>query len=151
MEDVNFVGYRNPYPPRQREGNFFSRNCQHKGFNYVNPKEVMKPQGETLHESEALSNDFMKRMMREFMYKLRRMSSGQNKKISALEEEMKTMEANTQASTKNLEIQISQLATSMRQLQKCNFILSDADINPRESCQAITLRSGRNVVTQPNE
>lgn len=45
---------------------------------------------------------------------------------------------------KNLEVQMGQLATSMKSQQQGKFP-SDTEINPKEHCKAITLRSGKQI------
>ncbi|XP_022899523.1 uncharacterized protein LOC111412887 [Olea europaea var. sylvestris] len=51
---------------------------------------------------------------------------------------------NLGATVKNLEVQIGQIATAIQSQQKGQF-LSDTEVNPREHCNAITLRSGKPV------
>ncbi|XP_022855495.1 uncharacterized protein LOC111376753 [Olea europaea var. sylvestris] len=57
---------------------------------------------------------------------------------------IETHVSNMGATMKNLEVQIGQLATSMKSQQKGKFP-SDTEVNPREHCNAITLRSGQMV------
>ncbi|XP_022892010.1 uncharacterized protein LOC111406878 [Olea europaea var. sylvestris] len=51
---------------------------------------------------------------------------------------------NLGATVKNLEVQIGQIATAIQSQQKGQFP-SDIEVNPREHCNAITLRSGKAV------
>jgi hypothetical protein len=69
----------------------------------------------------------------------------------SLEKTVKSLATNTlmfqqetRASIKNLETQISQLATFMRNIETNKGKLpSQAEINPRENISAMTFRSGR--------
>ncbi|XP_022860306.1 uncharacterized protein LOC111380876 [Olea europaea var. sylvestris] len=57
---------------------------------------------------------------------------------------IETHVSNMGATMKNLEVQIGQLATSMKSQQKGKFPI-DTEVNPREHCNAIILRSGKMV------
>ena len=58
-------------------------------------------------------------------------------------------QANTNASLKNLETQVGQLALSMQNRSKDSF-LSDTSKNLKD-CMAVTLRSGRELEEKRNE
>ena len=51
---------------------------------------------------------------------------------------------------KNLEVQIGQLATTINAQQGGNFP-SNTEVNPKEQCKAITLRSGREIKRSPSK
>lgn len=57
---------------------------------------------------------------------------------------IKTLVINIGATIKYLEVQISQLVISMKSQQHGKF-LSDTEVNLKEHCKAITLRSGKEV------
>ncbi|XP_022866538.1 uncharacterized protein LOC111386305 [Olea europaea var. sylvestris] len=57
---------------------------------------------------------------------------------------IETHMTNLGATVKNLEVQIGQIATAIQSQQKGQFP-SDIEVNPREHCNAITLRSGKVV------
>ncbi|XP_022851217.1 uncharacterized protein LOC111373002 [Olea europaea var. sylvestris] len=57
---------------------------------------------------------------------------------------IETHMTNLGATVKNLEVQIGQIATAIQSQQKGQFP-SDTEVNPREHCNAITLRSGKAV------
>ncbi|XP_073153938.1 uncharacterized protein [Henckelia pumila] len=64
---------------------------------------------------------------------------------------METHLTNVSASMKNLETQIGQLANALNNQQRCVFP-SNTEVNPREQCKAITLRSGKELgVDDPKE
>lgn len=58
--------------------------------------------------------------------------------------------SNMGATTKNLEVQIGQLATTITTQQKGTFP-SNTEVNPKEQCKAITLRSGREIERSPSK
>ncbi|XP_022159119.1 uncharacterized protein LOC111025551 [Momordica charantia] len=53
------------------------------------------------------------------------------------------LEGNTTA-IKNMEVQIGQMASTLNIMQKGKFP-SDTEVNPREHCKAVTLRSGKEL------
>ncbi|KAJ4713038.1 DNA-directed DNA polymerase [Melia azedarach] len=57
---------------------------------------------------------------------------------------MVTHMLNIGATVKSLEVQVGQLATSIKSLYSGNFP-SDTEINPREQCKVITLKSGKEL------
>ncbi|XP_022883717.1 uncharacterized protein LOC111400543 [Olea europaea var. sylvestris] len=64
---------------------------------------------------------------------------------------IETHVSNMGATMKNLEVQIGQLATSMKSQQKGKFP-SDTEVNPKEHCKAVVLRSGKQVgESEPTE
>ncbi|XP_057503556.1 uncharacterized protein LOC130787110 [Actinidia eriantha] len=54
------------------------------------------------------------------------------------------------ATMKNLEVQIRQLATTINAQQGGTFP-SNTEVNPKEQCKAITLRSGREIERSPSK
>ncbi|XP_022883666.1 uncharacterized protein LOC111400483 [Olea europaea var. sylvestris] len=73
-----------------------------------------------------------------------------NKDESRLDN-IETHASNMGATMKNLEVQIGQLATSMKSQQKEKFP-SDTEVIPKEHCKAIVLRSGKQVgKSEPTE
>ena len=63
--------------------------------------------------------------------------------LAAFQENTTVFQANTNASLKNLETQVGQLALTMQNQSKDVF-LSDTKKNPKD-CMAVTLRSGRGL------
>ncbi|KAJ4724863.1 DNA-directed DNA polymerase [Melia azedarach] len=57
---------------------------------------------------------------------------------------MKTHMVNIRAIVKSLKVQVGQLATSIKSLHNEKFP-SDKEVNPREQCKVITLRSGKEL------
>ncbi|KAJ4723214.1 DNA-directed DNA polymerase [Melia azedarach] len=57
---------------------------------------------------------------------------------------METHMVNIGATVKSLEVQVGQLATSIKSLHSGKFP-SDTEVNPREQCKVITLRSGKEL------
>ncbi|XP_022893883.1 uncharacterized protein LOC111408348 [Olea europaea var. sylvestris] len=66
-----------------------------------------------------------------------------NKDESRLDN-IETHVSNMGATMKNLEVQIDQLATSIKSQQKGKFP-SDTEVNPKEHCKAVVLRNGKQV------
>ncbi|XP_050280871.1 uncharacterized protein LOC126721844 [Quercus robur] len=58
--------------------------------------------------------------------------------------------SNMGAIMKNLEVQIGQLATTIIAKQRGTFP-SNTEVNPKEQCKAITLRSGREIERSPSK
>ena len=69
---------------------------------------------------------------------------GRFTKDEARLESIETHCSNLNATMKNLETQMGQLASELKNQQKGKFP-SDAEQNPRDHCKAITLRSGKEV------
>ncbi|XP_022868727.1 uncharacterized protein LOC111388274 [Olea europaea var. sylvestris] len=73
-----------------------------------------------------------------------------NKDKSRLDN-IETHVSNMGATMKNLEVQIGQLATSMKSQQQGKFP-SDTEVNPKEHCKAVILRNGKQVgESEPTE
>ena len=51
---------------------------------------------------------------------------------------------------KNLEVQIGQLAMTINAQQRGTFS-SNIEVNPKDQCKAITLRSGREIERSPSK
>ncbi|XP_068644653.1 uncharacterized protein [Aristolochia californica] len=63
---------------------------------------------------------------------------------------IETYFSNMGATMKNLEVQIGQLATTINAQQRGAFP-SNIEVNPKEQCKAITLRSGREIERSPSK
>ena len=70
-------------------------------------------------------------------------------RITTLENSVQAIANTVQSQGKalqNLEVQLSQMATSLQTMQKGKFP-SCPEINPREECKVVTLRSGKKLST----
>ncbi|XP_022881095.1 uncharacterized protein LOC111398428 [Olea europaea var. sylvestris] len=75
-----------------------------------------------------------------FIYETRSRFNNDESRLDNIE----THVSNMGATMKNLEVQIGQLATSMKSQQKGKFP-GDTEVNPKVHCKAIVLRSGKQV------
>ena len=66
------------------------------------------------------------------------------KKFDSQLDNIETHCSNMGATIKNLEVQIGKLATTINAQQRRTFP-SNTEVNPKEQCKAITLRSGREI------
>ncbi|XP_022874214.1 uncharacterized protein LOC111393042 [Olea europaea var. sylvestris] len=72
-------------------------------------------------------------------------------KIESRLDNIETHVSNMGATMKNLEVQIGQLATSMESQRQGKFS-NDTEVNPKEHCKAVVLRSGNQVgESEPTE
>ena len=72
------------------------------------------------------------------------------KKSDSWLDNIKTRCSNMGPTMKNLEVQIGQLATTINAQQRGTFP-SNIEVNPKEQCKAITLRSGREIERSPSK
>ena len=72
------------------------------------------------------------------------------KKSNSQLDNVETHCCNMGATMKNLEVQIGQLATTINAQQRRTFP-SNTEVNPKEKCKAITLRSGREIERSPSK
>ncbi|XP_070014708.1 uncharacterized protein [Nicotiana sylvestris] len=116
-EQVNIIGYRTSYP-------FGSPMAQkHPGFQWSNPNGAKNPQ--------RFFNQKQQQSLEDIMYKF----------IKATDEKVESQSS----AIKNLEIQMSQLATLMFEQIK-GALPSNTEKNPKENLKAISLRSGREII-----
>ncbi|XP_068649564.1 uncharacterized protein [Aristolochia californica] len=72
------------------------------------------------------------------------------KRVDSRLDNIETHCSNMGATMKNLEVQIGQLATTINAQQRGAFP-SNTEVNPKEQCKAITLRSGREIERSPSK
>ncbi|XP_030939518.1 uncharacterized protein LOC115964323 [Quercus lobata] len=72
------------------------------------------------------------------------------KKSDSRLDNIETHCSNMGATMKNLEVQIGQLATTINANQRGTFP-NNTEVNPKEQCKAITLRSGREIKRTPSK
>ncbi|XP_012854385.1 PREDICTED: uncharacterized protein LOC105973889 [Erythranthe guttata] len=97
----------------------------HENFSYVNPKNALQPPPDFNHQREQRGPTYDERLHRQ-------------------EQEMEGLKS----TMKNMEKQIGQIAQSMSTMAKGGFP-SNTEVNPKESCQAITTRSGFQMTDPP--
>ncbi|XP_073314728.1 uncharacterized protein [Primulina huaijiensis] len=136
-----FGGYRdNPSPNTYHPG---LRN--HKNFSYANNKNVLNPpprfntsKGEGKHSFEDLVGTFV---------------AESGKRMARTESRLDNMEThmgNMGATMKSLETQIGQLANALKDHNMGQFH-SNTEVNPKEQCKAVTLRSGKELEVQSSK
>ncbi|XP_012850542.1 PREDICTED: uncharacterized protein LOC105970278 [Erythranthe guttata] len=97
----------------------------HENFSYANPKNALQPPPDFNHQREQRGPTYDERLHRQ-------------------EQEMEGLKS----TMKNMEKQIGQIAQSMSTMAKGGFP-SNTEVNPKESCQAITTRSGLQMTDPP--
>ncbi|XP_075504544.1 uncharacterized protein LOC142541982 [Primulina tabacum] len=137
-----YGGYRGNPPPNTYHPGL--RN--HVNFSYANNKNVLNPppgfntqKGEGKPSFEDLVGTFV---------------TESGKKMARTESRLDSMEThmgNMGATMKSLETQIGQLANALKDQNRGQFP-SNTEVNPREQCKAVTLRSGKEIgIPKPTE
>ncbi|XP_075504558.1 uncharacterized protein LOC142541996 [Primulina tabacum] len=130
-----YGGYRDNHPPNTYHPGL--RN--HENFSYANNKNVLNPspgfntqKGEGKPSFEDLVGMFV---------------TESGKRMTRTESRLDSMEThmgNMGATMKSLETQIGQLANALKDQNRGQFP-SNTEVNPREQCKAVTLRSGKEI------
>ncbi|XP_073051222.1 uncharacterized protein [Primulina eburnea] len=133
-----YGGYRGNPPPNTYHPGL--RN--HENFSYANNKNVLNPppgfntsKGEGKPSLEDLVGAFV---------------TESGKRMARTESRLDNMEThmgNMGATMKSLETQIGQLANALRDQNRGQFP-SNTEVNPKEQCKAVTLRSGKELEVQ---
>ncbi|XP_075497140.1 uncharacterized protein LOC142534108 [Primulina tabacum] len=137
-----YGGYRGNPPPNT----YHPRLRNHENFSYANNKNVLNPpprfntqKGEGKPSFEDLVGTFV---------------AESGKKMARTESRLDSMEThmgNMGATMKSLETQIGQLANTLKDQNRGQFP-SNTEVNPREQCKAVTLRSGKEIgIPEPAE
>ena len=127
-QNYNYRG--NPMPNYYHPG---LRN--HGNFSYGNTKNVLQP---TLEFDSQPSEKKMS--LEDAMISFVEETKARFKKFDSRLDNIETQCSNMGATMKNLEVQIGQLATTINAQQRGTFP-SNTEVNPKEQCKAITLRS----------
>ncbi|XP_040996048.1 uncharacterized protein LOC121242223 [Juglans microcarpa x Juglans regia] len=146
QEQVQYINNRsynyrgNPMPNYYHAG---LRN--HENLSYRNTKNVLQsPLGFDSQQSEK------KMSLEDTMIPFVEETNARFKKTDSRVDNNETHCSNMGATIKNIEVQIGQLATTVNAQQRGTFP-SNAKVNPREQCKAITLRSGRELERSPSK
>ncbi|XP_073037960.1 uncharacterized protein [Primulina eburnea] len=142
INNRGFGGYRGNPPPNTYHPSL--RN--HENFSYANNKNVLNPppgfntqKGEGKPSFEDLVGTFV---------------TESGKRMARTESRLDNMEThmgNMGATMKSLETQIGQLANDLKDQNRGQFP-SNTEVNPREQCKAVTLRSGKEIgIPEPTE
>ncbi|XP_073063937.1 uncharacterized protein [Primulina eburnea] len=142
INNRGFGGYRGNPPPNTYHPGL--RN--HENFSYANKKNVLNPpprfntqKGEGKPSFEDLVGTFV---------------TESGKRMARTESRLDNMETHMGsmgATMKSLETHIGQLANALKDQNKGQFP-SNTEVNPREQCKAVTLRSGKEIgIQEPAE
>ncbi|XP_073060052.1 uncharacterized protein [Primulina eburnea] len=130
-----YGGYRgNPLPNTYHPG---LRN--HENFSYLNNKNVLNPPpGFNTQNGEG--KPYFEDLVGTFVAESEKRMARTESRLDNMETHM----SNMGATMKSLETQIGQLATALKDQNRGQFP-SNTEVNPREQCKAVTLRSGKEI------
>ncbi|XP_073291028.1 uncharacterized protein [Primulina huaijiensis] len=142
MEEAQYInnncgygGYRGNPPPNTYHPGL--RN--HENFSYANNKNVLNPPpGFNTQKDEG------KPSFEDLVGKFVAESGKRMAKTESRLDNMETHMGNMGATMKSLETQIGQLANALKDQNRGHF-LSNTEVNPREQCKVVTLRSGKEI------
>ncbi|XP_073057404.1 uncharacterized protein [Primulina eburnea] len=142
INNRGFGGYRGNPPPNTYHPSL--RN--HENFSYANNKNVLNPPpgfNTQKREGKPSFEDLVGTFVTESGKRMARTESRLDN--------METHMGNMGATMKSLETQIGQLANALKDQNRGQFP-SNTEVNPREHCKAVTLRSGKEIgVQEPAE
>nr|XP_023881727.1 uncharacterized protein LOC111994101 [Quercus suber] len=140
QEQVQYINNRNYNYRGNPMPNYYHPGLRnHENFSYGNTKNVLQPlSGFDSQPSEK------KMSLEDAMVSFVEETKARFKKSDSRLDNIETHCSNMGATIKNLEVQIGQLATTINAQQRGTFP-SNIEVNPKEQCKAITLRSGREI------
>ncbi|XP_073035297.1 uncharacterized protein [Primulina eburnea] len=142
INNRGFGGYRGNPPPNTYHPGL--RN--HENFSYANNKNVLNPPPGFNTQKREVKPSF-EDLVGTFV-------TESGKRMARTESRLDNMEThmgNMGATMKSLETQIGQLANALKDQNRGQFP-SNTEMNPREQCKAVTLRSGKEIgVPEPTE
>ncbi|XP_073024311.1 uncharacterized protein [Primulina eburnea] len=137
-----YGGYRSDPPPNTYHPGL--RN--HENFSYANNKNVLNPPP-GFNTKKREGNQYFDDIVGKFV-------AESGKRMARIESRLDSMEihiGNMGVTMKSLETQIGQLANALKDQNRGKF-LSNMEVNPREQCKAVTLRSDKEIrITDPTE
>ncbi|KAL8488073.1 hypothetical protein ACS0TY_024381 [Phlomoides rotata] len=141
----------NRYPQNQHPQNFQNNSYNNK-FSYANPKATLTLPPGVDPGGRAPNNEgkpTLEEMLQAFISQSTQSNARRDQMLDKIEEQLKSLSCLPNAIStlanqmKNMEFQIGQLASSS-QVREKGKLPSTTEVNPREYCNAITLRSGTN-------
>ncbi|XP_065628545.1 uncharacterized protein LOC111994101 [Quercus suber] len=146
QEQVQYINNRNYNYRGNPMPNYYHPGLRnHENFSYGNTKNVLQPPpGFDSQPSEK------KMSLEDAMVSFVEKTKARFKKSDSRLDNIETHCSNMGATMKNLEVQIGQLATTINAQQRGTFP-SNTEVNPKEQCKAITLRSGREIEMSPSK
>ncbi|XP_073307086.1 uncharacterized protein [Primulina huaijiensis] len=144
INNMNFGGYGG-YRGNHPLNTYHSGLRNHENFLYANNKNVLNPpQG---------FNTSKKKEKPSFEDQVCTFVAESGKRMTRTESRFDSMEThigNMGATKKSLETQIGQLATALRDQNRGHFP-SNTEVNPKEPCKAVTLRSGKELEVETSK
>ncbi|KAF5450006.1 hypothetical protein F2P56_030391 [Juglans regia] len=143
QEQVQYINNRNYNYCGNPMPNYYHPGFQnHENLSYENTKNVLQPQPPPGFDSQSSEK---KMSLEDAMISFIQETNARFKKTDSRLDNIETHCSNMGAAIKkNIEVQIGQLATTINAQQRGTFP-SNTEVNPREQCKAIILRSGREL------
>ncbi|XP_062085183.1 uncharacterized protein LOC133791269 [Humulus lupulus] len=110
----------------------------HENFSYANNKNVLQPPPGFNSQQQQEKKQSLEDILGTFIMESNKRFGKNEARLDNIETHM----TNMGASMKKIETQVGQLANAVKSNQKGSFP-SDTVVNPKESCQAVSLRSGK--------
>ncbi|XP_073031309.1 uncharacterized protein [Primulina eburnea] len=134
-----YGGYRGNPPPNT----YHPALRNHENFSYANSKNVLRGLNTQKGEGKSSFEDLVGTFVTESGKRMARTES----RVDNMETHM----GNIGATMKSLETQIGQLDNALKDKNRGQFP-SNTEVNPREQCEAVTLRSGKEIgIPEPTE
>ncbi|KAL8513909.1 hypothetical protein ACS0TY_013145 [Phlomoides rotata] len=133
----------NRYPQNQYPQNFQNNNSYNSKFSYANPKAALTLPPGVDPGGRALNNEgkpTLEEALHAFITQSTQNNTRMDHRMEKVEEQLRSL-SGLPNQMKNLEFQLGQVASSSQTREKGKF-LSTTEVNPREHCKAIALRSG---------
>lgn len=134
MNNRNYNYQSNNFPTH-----YHPRLRNHENFSSGNPRNALQPLL-GFNQSMAKKKSSLEDLMSTFIVE----TKGRFNKDEARLDNLETHCSNMGTTMMSLEVQIGQLASSLKAQQSGNFP-SDTEKNPKDHCKAITLRSGKEI------
>ncbi|XP_035539656.1 uncharacterized protein LOC118344026 [Juglans regia] len=145
QEQVQYINNRNYNYRGNPMPNYYHLGLRnHENLSYKNTKNVLQP-----HPGFDSQPSEKKISLEDAMVSFVEETNTRFKKTDSRLDNIETHCSNMGAAIKNIEVQIGQLATTINAQQRGTFP-SNTEVNPREQCKAITLRSGRELDRSPS-
>ncbi|XP_073273282.1 uncharacterized protein [Primulina huaijiensis] len=141
MNFGGYGGYRGNPPPNTYHFGLIN----HENFSYANNKNVLNPPS-GFNTSKEEGKPSFENLVRTFV-------AESGTRMARTESRLDSMEihiGNMGATMKSLEAQIGHLATALRD-QNRGHSPSNTEVNPKEQCKAITLRSGKELEVESSK
>ena len=140
LEQAQYLNNRNfGYRGNQLPNNYHLSVWNHENFSYGNNQNVLQPPPGYANQ-QVEKKPLVEDLLGTFIAKTRNCFKQDDARFNNIEMHIGNMDA----TIKSLEVQIGQIASSINAYQRGKFP-SDTEVNPKEQCKAITLRSGKDI------